>query len=140
MDNSDDPTINHLPRLASDRNPILLSHRVQFSPWNTPFKFEEMRMSHDTLYAVVENSWAVPCSGSPQYILAKKLKYLKSNLQTWNREVFGQLNKKILDVKKEVLEAQIAFDSDISELLLKGLNDAKDDLHSWLNAESAHWK
>lgn len=38
------------------------------------------------------------------------------------------------------MDAQIAFDSETSEPRLKGLNDAKVDLHNWLNSESAHWK
>lgn len=96
MDSFDDSILSHFPRLSSDHNPIVLSHRKHLSPGNIPFKFEEMWLSHESFSTVVENSWAISCSGSPQCIIATQLKNLKCNLKAWNRDVFGQL-KNIVD-------------------------------------------
>ena len=65
LDIYEDPLVKHLPRLASDHSPLLLSHRSSFVQKNFPFKFEEMWLQDDTFSKVVETSWATTCSGTP---------------------------------------------------------------------------
>ena len=79
LDSFVDSVVNHLPRIASDHSPIILSHRKSISFKNKPFRFEEKWHSHDSFPKVVEDSWASPSSGTPQFILANKLKILKLN-------------------------------------------------------------
>lgn len=85
LDIFEDPIVNHLPRLASDHSPLLLSHRKSLALKNIPFKFEEMWLSNATFSKVVETSWASPCSGTPHFILAQKLKLLKQNIMVWKK-------------------------------------------------------
>ena len=99
-----------------------------------------MWLSHDSFLSLVENSWAIPCNGTPQYTLSQKLKILKSKLKIWNYEVFGQLKKNLADAKELVVEAQSLYDSNLSDSLLLALNSCKSSLHNWLKAESVHWK
>ena len=99
-----------------------------------------MWLSYESFTAVVENSWAIPIQGNPQYILAHKLKSLKYKLKVWNKDVFGLLKRKIEEAEQSVLLAQSVFDSDNSDLHLLALNSSKSSLHNWLNAQATHWK
>ena len=98
-----------------------------------------MWLSHASFISLVNNNWAIPCSGTPRY-LAQKLKILKSKLKIWNYEVFGQLKHYIADAKKLVVEAQTLYDSNPSKPPLLALNSSKSSLHNWLKAESVYWK
>ena len=105
IDNFEDPIVTHLPRLSSDHSPLLLTHRLRPVAKNIPFKFEEMWLSYESFTAVVENSWAIPIQGNPQYILSHKLKSLKYKLKVWNKDVFGLLKRKIEEAEQSVLLA-----------------------------------
>eukprot|EP00268_Persea_americana_P034025 TRINITY_DN33662_c0_g2_i1.p1 TRINITY_DN33662_c0_g2~~TRINITY_DN33662_c0_g2_i1.p1 ORF type:complete len:402 (-),score=60.83 TRINITY_DN33662_c0_g2_i1:2739-3944(-) len=140
LDRFGDLMITHLPRLSSDHSPLILSHRIRSIPKNMPFKFEEMWLSHNSFKSLVEQSWSIPVSGNPLFILAKKLKILKGNLKVWNLETFGQLKRNVEDAEKDVLQAQLAYDSHPSAQLLLDLNLVNSALYNWLNAESTHWK
>ncbi|XXG49475.1 hypothetical protein AAC387_Pa02g3652 [Persea americana] len=56
LDTFSDTSVSHLPRLSSDHTPLLLSHKSKSFPKNSPFKFEEMWLSHSSFQAVVERS------------------------------------------------------------------------------------
>lgn len=140
LDNFEDPIVNHLPRLAFDHSLLFLSHRKSFSLKNIPFKFEEIWLTHATFSKVVETSWATSCNGTPQFILAQKLKTPKLNLKVQNKEVFGQLKYKIAEAEQFVMAMQTSFEPHPCDSFLLDLNSAKSALHNWLTAESAHWK
>lgn len=105
MDQFEDPIVTHLPRISSNHSPLLLSHRTRPPLKNFPLKFEEMWLSHASFIPLVEQNWAISCSGTPQFVLAQKLKSLKSKLKTWNYKVFGHLKKNIAEAEKVVVEA-----------------------------------
>ena len=140
LDSFEDPMEHHLPRIASDHSPILLSHNKSSALKNIPLKFEAVWLSHASFSKVVEDSWAIPCSGTPQFILAQKLKNLKFHLKVWNKEVFGRLKVNISGAEHKVMDLQTAFDNNPCDPILLDLNSAKSDLHNWLKAESDHWK
>ena len=56
LDTFVDPLVNHLPRIASDHNSIILSHRKCLSLKNNPYGFEEKWLSQETFSKVVEDS------------------------------------------------------------------------------------
>jgi hypothetical protein len=43
-----------------------------------------------------------PLMGSPSFVLASKLKALKEDLKVWNRDVFGDVNLKQLQLTAEL--------------------------------------
>lgn len=131
-----DPSVQHLPRISSDRSPLLFSHNSNPSLKNSPFKFEEMWLTHSSFKYVVERSWSVPIRGNPQYKLAQKLKSLKDNLKAWNIETFGQLKINISEAEAATLQAQSVHDEQPSDKSLQDLNSKKATLHNWLNVES----
>ncbi|KAK1282769.1 Protein ROS1 [Acorus calamus] len=54
---------------------------------------------------VVTNSWALPLprSGLAQFVFQQKLRRLKDDLKSWNRDVFGLLAHRISQSEQEVL-------------------------------------
>eukprot|EP00268_Persea_americana_P061729 TRINITY_DN7830_c0_g1_i4.p1 TRINITY_DN7830_c0_g1~~TRINITY_DN7830_c0_g1_i4.p1 ORF type:complete len:367 (+),score=53.05 TRINITY_DN7830_c0_g1_i4:1557-2657(+) len=140
LDTFVDPVVNLLPRISLDHSPIILGHRHSLSFKNRPFRFEEKWLSREAFSEVMEDSWATPYSGSPQFILAGKLKILKLNLKSWSREVYGHFKKHIAEAESRVLVKETAFEAQPSDSLFRELAQAKASLHNWLNAESTHWK
>ena len=61
--------------------------------------------------------------GSPSFILAKKLNFLKRRLNEWNKEVFGHLNSKMADLVDKIK----SFDEKEHQLFLS-LGDRIDGL------------
>ena len=108
----------------------MLAHRQSLSFINMPFRFEEKWIFHECFSKVVEDSWASPCYGSPQIILASKLKILKRNLKTWSKEVFGHFKIRILEAEALVLAKEATFEEQPSDYILKDLNQAKASLHN----------
>jgi hypothetical protein len=89
-----------LTRLLSDHFPLLLDCGTTRGG-NMHFKFENMWLKYEGFVEQVKKWWmSYEFSGLPSFILANKLKALKSDLKKWNEEVFGDIGKK----KKELLE------------------------------------
>jgi len=78
--------------------------------------------------------------GSPMQILSQKLKILKGELKTWNKNVFGNIH---INVKNSVQKLDaIQEDINISgynDTLMKQEQDAKIELEAALNMEEAYW-
>jgi hypothetical protein len=65
------------------------------------FKFENMWLKSDGFIDHVKTWWlSYEFSGLLSYILASKLKALKTDLKKWNEKMFGDVGKK----KNELLE------------------------------------
>ncbi|RVW52584.1 Protein MICRORCHIDIA 7 [Vitis vinifera] len=88
--------------------------RVRRGP--SPFKFENMWLKAEGFQELIKGWWqGIEVSGRPSYRLATKLKGLKQNLKTWNKEVFGRGGAKS---KKE----------------------AKESYEKWVSMEEVHWR
>ncbi|XP_075662980.1 uncharacterized protein LOC142632471 [Castanea sativa] len=90
-----------LPRLVSDQFPILVEARV-ITKGKSPFRFENMWLKMAGFTDRVHSWWSQHSfSGTPSYVLAKKLKALRGDIIQWNRSEFGNVGRQ----KKELLEA-----------------------------------
>jgi SMC interacting uncharacterized protein involved in chromosome segregation len=68
------------------------------------FKFENMWLKYEGFVDKVKSWWdSYSFEGLPSYVLANKLKTLKTDLKKWNEEVFGDIGRK-KKKKKELLE------------------------------------
>jgi len=57
-----------------------------------PFKFENMWLQEDGFMERVRLWWeSYSFQGSPSFVLAQKLKALKVDLKSWNKQVFGNV-------------------------------------------------
>ncbi|WZZ66780.1 hypothetical protein YC2023_078150 [Brassica napus] len=103
--------VSHLPFLASDHAPVY----VQLEPeqrGNTrrrPFRFEAAWLKHDGFKELLSTSWNRELS-TPEALVV-----LKTKLQKWNKEIFGDVRK-----RKEKLLGEI---KEIQEELERNLND-----------------
>ena len=100
-----------LPKITSDHVPILL-HVGDIPLVKRPFRSENVWLEVEDFPHLVKTWWdQCHISGSPSYVLAKKLNLLKLKFKDWNN-VFGHLdtrmanlleNVKFLDAKEQQL-------------------------------------
>ena len=130
-----------LPRPVSDHFPILLNGGgIRLGP--SPFRFENMWLKAEGFKDLLKGWWqGFSFKGSASYILAEKLKGLKSKLKVWNKEVFGNVGSK----KAEALSRVVRWDNveKVRELSLEETEErakAKDDCRRWSLFEEASWR
>ena len=75
----------------SEHFPILLEGgELRRGP--SPFKFENMWLKVEGFKELLKAWWERDTfNGSTSFILAEKLKVVKSKLKEWNRDVFGRV-------------------------------------------------
>ncbi|XP_057803550.1 uncharacterized protein LOC131018871 [Salvia miltiorrhiza] len=81
-----------LPRLTSDHSPLVLQCKLS-SPalGRRPFQFLNMWTLHPTFTEMVFNSWSGTVSSAcPILKVMLKLKRLRSDMGSWNKEVFDE--------------------------------------------------
>ena len=80
-----------LPRVVFDHCPLLVVGG-SVNKGRSAFKFENMWLKEEGFVERARQWWNGYCfSGSPSFILARKLKSLKEDLKKWNLEEFGDL-------------------------------------------------
>lgn len=99
-----------LTRVRSDHFPLLLEVKFQDIRYISNFKFLKMWSHHQDCSNFINNVWNKQVFGSPMQILSQKLKILKGELKTWNKNVFGNIH---INVKNSV-EKLDAIQEDIN--------------------------
>lgn len=96
------PIAKRMVRTTSDHFPILLD--FDQNNWGpTPFRFENMWLTHKTFLPFLEAWWKeVPVLCWPGHGLMMKLKSLKIAVKQWNKQTFGCIIS-----QKEALANQI---------------------------------
>ncbi|KAH0644226.1 hypothetical protein KY284_032110 [Solanum tuberosum] len=75
-----------LPKVTSDHRPIVLESG-DWSANPSYFKFENTWLQHDGFTEKVKEWWqSYNVNGTPDYILAQKLKHLKRDISKWQNE------------------------------------------------------
>ena len=96
-----------LPRPVSNHFPILVE-AGGITKGKSPFRFENMWLKTAGFTDRVHSWWnRYFFSGTPSYVLAKKLKALKGDIIQWNHSEFGNVGRR----KKELLEALKLLDA-----------------------------
>ena len=116
-----------LPRVVSDHCPLLVVVG-NVNKGRSAFKFENMWLKEKGFVERVQQWWNGYCfSGSPSFILARKLKALKEDLKKWNTENFGDLafRKKCLLSELQGLDARedlsgLSQDNQTRHIQIKG--------------------
>jgi hypothetical protein len=76
------------------------------------FKFENMWLKSNGFIDQDKTWWmAYEFSRLPSYILANKLKALKTDLKKWNEEVFGDVGKKNNELLEGIRELDLVEES-----------------------------
>ncbi|XP_047949108.1 uncharacterized protein LOC125194937 [Salvia hispanica] len=108
--------VTHLPRICSDRGPILMRCKLSDEPrrWGSHFRFQNMWIRHQGFQQLVRESWSEETEASGLLQLVTKLKRLKAVLKRWNRESFGKLFSNLQRGEEGIAEAQAKFEEDPS--------------------------
>ncbi|XP_019241943.1 PREDICTED: uncharacterized protein LOC109221978 [Nicotiana attenuata] len=95
-----------LPRLISDHLPILLDG-FRGTGVRAPFRFENMWLKVPGFGDKVKEWWtSYGVLGTPSFRLSKKLKLLKGDIIRWNKEVFGRVEVKMMELMHELGELE----------------------------------
>ena len=108
----------------------------------SPFRFENMWLKTNGFTDRVHSWWnQYSFSGTPSYVLAKKLKALKEDIDQWNRSEFGNVSHN----KKELLEALILLDAKegefgLSEMEISERVVVSSQIENLLSLEEISWR
>jgi hypothetical protein len=95
-------SILHLPALSSDHNLIILDIATPNLHLPRPFRFEEFWTKHPDCRSTILAAWDSYITGSPAYILSRKLKSTKAALKIWNNLSFGNIQHKINSLSNQI--------------------------------------
>jgi len=109
-----------LPKITSNHVPILL-HVGDVPLVKRPFRLENVWLEVEEFPHLMKTWWdQLHISGSPSYVLAKKLNLLKFKLKDWNRN--GHLDTSMANLlkKMKLLDAKsLAHDDRVERFELK---------------------
>ncbi|XP_057808794.1 uncharacterized protein LOC131023266 [Salvia miltiorrhiza] len=96
-----------LPRLTLDHSPLVLQYREVAQQGKRSFRFLNMWVMHPDFHNLVQSSWSgdmdVRC---PIFKVMAKLRKLRADLKTWNRNVFGNVDVQILATETALMDVQ----------------------------------
>ncbi|RVW43419.1 putative mitochondrial protein [Vitis vinifera] len=130
-----------LPRPVSDHFPILLEGGgLRNGP--SPFRFENMWLKVEGFKDLLKAWWEGDnFNGAASYVLAEKLKVVKTKLKEWNRDVFGRV-----EYRKNVALEQMQFwdaKEKISRLTVEEMEarrEAREEYKKWVLLEEVTWR
>ncbi|XP_038978036.1 uncharacterized protein LOC120108503 [Phoenix dactylifera] len=100
-----DHRVSHLPRIASDHCPLLLSTDA-FVPVHPPFRFEKMWLSYPCSWEMVREAWSIPVRGDAMYRVSRRLELARRRLRRWNREEVGDIFRRIEESEVAIVRLQ----------------------------------
>ncbi|XP_038974547.1 uncharacterized protein LOC120105876 [Phoenix dactylifera] len=133
--------VSHLPRIASDHCPLLVSTAAG-SSYQCPFRFEKVWLSIPQSWDIVQGAWGLPVHGDAMQRVSRKLELTKRRLRRWNREVVGDIFRKLEGVEAAIADLQSREDqvgvlSEADMVSLRGLLAAH---HSILRQHEIFWR
>ncbi|XP_058783218.1 uncharacterized protein LOC131657884 [Vicia villosa] len=117
-------SISSLPKLKSDHHPILLYFSFSSQRRASRFKFLAMWTLDYSCKTLISTVWASSVVGCPMFILAKKLKLLKTSLKAWNKDVFGNIHFLVLEATDDLSSIQGQINLEGASIILKGREKA----------------
>jgi hypothetical protein len=101
----------------------------------------QMWSHHADCKSIISRVWNSNIIGCPMYILSEKLKLLKLELKTWNKNIFGNVHDHVsLAVKKlDSIQEEINVRGCLDELFDQE-KQANIDLENALNMEELYWR
>ncbi|CAA7057596.1 unnamed protein product [Microthlaspi erraticum] len=94
--------VTHLPFLASDHSALYLqlSPPATGDPSRRPFRFEAAWLCHDSFKELLSASW------DPNIDTRNALSKVERVLRRWNKEVFGDVQRRKDELAKELIRVQ----------------------------------
>lgn len=104
-----DHHVSHLPRIASDHNPILVSTDSYF-PVHAPFRFEKIWLCYPRSWEVVREAWSAQVRGDAMYRVSRRLELTRRRLRRRNREEVGDIFRRIEESEGAIARLQAQED------------------------------
>ncbi|XP_058757259.1 uncharacterized protein LOC131630499 [Vicia villosa] len=101
-------SVSYLPKLRSNHHHILLYSSFSSQRRASQFKFLAMWTLDDSCKTLISTVWASSIFGCPMFILAKKLKLLKTS-KAWNKDVFRNIHSLVLEATDDLSSVQDQF-------------------------------
>ena len=108
----------------------------------SPFRFKNMWLKVEGFKELLKAWWEGDSNnGSTSFILAKKLKVVKSKLKEWNREVFG-----MVEYRKNLALDQLQFwdaKEKTNRLSLEKMDarrETREEYKKWVLLEEMNWR
>ncbi|XP_038989856.1 uncharacterized protein LOC120113120 [Phoenix dactylifera] len=98
--------VSHLPRIASDHCPLLVSTDVHI-PVRPPFRFEKMWLCYPRSWGMVREAWRTPVRGDAMYRVSRRLELTRRRLRRWNREEVGDIFRRIEEAEEAITRLQM---------------------------------
>ncbi|XP_057790901.1 uncharacterized protein LOC131008013 [Salvia miltiorrhiza] len=96
-----------LPRVTSDHSPLIFQCRLDIPPGRRSLKFFNMWLLHPEFQEMVSNSWSIEMETRCLiYCVMVKLRRLRGELRTWNKDVFGHVDIQISDHQWQLSKVQ----------------------------------
>ncbi|CAA7024805.1 unnamed protein product [Microthlaspi erraticum] len=128
-------SVTHLPFLASDYTPLFvqLSPEQIRDPRRRPFRFEAAWLLHGSFKELLTNSWSDTVS-TPQALCC-----LRDKLRRWNRDVFGDVNKRKEELLTEIKAIQETLELQRTDDLLRREEELSKELDVVMEQEELIW-
>ncbi|XP_038972101.1 uncharacterized protein LOC103699848 [Phoenix dactylifera] len=133
--------VSYLPRIASDHCPLLIS--TSSGPCHhSPFCFEKVWLSYPQSWDIVRDAWRVPVRGDAMQRVSRKLELTKRRLRRWNREVVGDIFRRLEGVESAITELQRREDlgGGLPEDNMSDLRGLLANHHSLLRQHEIFWR
>ncbi|XP_074337166.1 uncharacterized protein LOC141674337 [Apium graveolens] len=118
-----------------DHTPLLFHKPMQLEKICKPFQFFNFMRDIIGFQEAVMRGWAYTCSGDPMSILCRKLKEVKVELKTLNKQ-HGNLHRNVSIARTNLQEIQDAIDMDLlNSVLCKSESEAAKNLDKCIQEE-----
>ncbi|XP_038985526.1 uncharacterized protein LOC120111727 [Phoenix dactylifera] len=133
--------VRHLPRIASDHCPLLVSTDAAVS-FHSPFRFEKFWTCYPRSWEIVREAWNVPVRGDAMYRVSRRLELTKRRLRRWNREEVGNIFRRIEESEEAIagLQAQEALGGSLVEEEMGELRSLLSLHDSLLRQQEIFWR
>jgi len=127
--------MNNLPRATNDHSPMVL-YLLNSPVVVSPFRFFNYLQEVDGFQKVLIQAWKAKMSGSPLFMLTRKMHGLKMALKQWRRDSIQDPKLKISHFRERLTETHHQLSSYPLNLSLhKKELVLQDELGSWLAHE-----
>ncbi|XP_042941234.1 uncharacterized protein LOC122275951 [Carya illinoinensis] len=131
-----DALCKYMARTTSDHAPLSFVFKNVGNHYGpSPFKFQQMWVSHSNFWKVVNDTWSTSINTMGLQGLTTKLKKVKIVLKDWNRRVFGHTETKIQEFENKIEQLDSQLQEGFSEDTEQALLEAKEELAVWMKRE-----
>ncbi|OMO61581.1 Endonuclease/exonuclease/phosphatase [Corchorus capsularis] len=98
--------LENLPITISDHSPMVLNLEKSPTFRHRAYRFEIMWTLHPGCKDTIVEAWNQDFPGSTPFKLTRKLKIVREKLKLWNKKIFGNLQRRKLEVQEELAKVQ----------------------------------